>query len=138
MNKVAGGLKLDLSQYRELEAFAQFGSELDPATQKILARGERLVALLNQPQYEPWPVEEQVAAIYAGVNGYLDSVPVPQVPRFLQELRDHLRADETILNEIREKKDLSDDLVERLNAELERFVNGFNVEEEESPVAAAS
>jgi F-type H+-transporting ATPase subunit alpha len=138
MNKVAGSLKLDLSQYRELEAFAQFGSELDPATQKILARGERLVALLNQPQYEPWPVEEQVAAIYAGVNGYLDSVPVPQVPRFLQELRDHLRADETILNEIREKKDLSDDLVERLNAELERFVNGFNVEEEESPVAAAS
>jgi F-type H+-transporting ATPase subunit alpha len=138
MNKVAGSLKLDLSQYRELEAFAQFGSELDPATQKILARGERLVALLNQPQYEPWPVEEQVAAIYAGVNGHLDSIPVPQVPRFLQELRDHLRAEETILNEIRKQKDLSDDLIERLNAELDKFVNGFNIEEEESPVAAAS
>src|SRR5438046_290936 len=78
MNKVAGSLKLDLSQYRELEAFAQFGSELDPATQKILARGERLVAMLNQPQYDPWPVEEEVAAVYAGVNGYLDHIPPAQ------------------------------------------------------------
>ena len=137
MNKVEGSLKLDLSQYRELEAFAQFGSELDPATQKILARGERLVATLNQPQYQPWPVEEQVAAIYAGINGYLDSVPVSQVPRFHQELRDHLRAEESVLKEIREKKDLSEELVERLNAELEKFVKGFNVEEEESLVAAS-
>ena len=135
MNKVAGGLKLDLSQYRELEAFAQFGSELDPATQKILARGERLVATLNQPQYQPWPVEEQVAAIYAGVNGYLDSIPVEDVPRFHEELRDHLRAEESILKQIRETKDLPDELAKRLDEELDRFVKGFKTSEEE-PAAA--
>jgi F-type H+-transporting ATPase subunit alpha len=135
MNKVAGSLKLDLSQYRELEAFAQFGSELDPATQKILARGERLVAVLNQRQYDPWPVEEQVMAIYAGVNGYLDSIPVADVPRFLDELRDHARAEESILKEIREQGDLSDDLRERLDKELERFVKGFKTSEDE-PAAA--
>jgi len=135
MNKVAGSLKLDLSQYRELEAFAQFGSELDPATQKILARGERLVAVLNQRQYDPWPVEEQVVAIFAGVNGYLDSIPVVDVPRFLDELRDHMRAEENILKEIREKGDLSDELRERLDKELERFVKGFKTSEDE-PAAA--
>src|SRR6476659_7375564 len=125
MNKVAGSLKLDLSQYRELEAFAQFGSELDPATQKILAKGERLVAVLNQRQYDPWPVDEQVVGIYAGVNGYLDSIPVVDVPRFLQELRDHMKADETILKEIRDQGDLPDELRERLDKELEKFVKGF-------------
>jgi F-type H+-transporting ATPase subunit alpha len=135
MNKVAGSLKLDLSQYRELEAFAQFGSELDPATQKILARGERLVAVLNQPQYDPWPVEEQVAAIYAGVNGYLDSIPVRDVPRFLAELRDHLRAEESIAKEIRDTGDLSDELRKRLDKEFERFVKGFKTSEDE-PAAA--
>jgi F-type H+-transporting ATPase subunit alpha len=131
MNKVAGSLKLDLSQYRELEAFAQFGSELDPATQKILAKGERLVAVLNQRQYDPWPVEEQVVGIYAGVNGFLDSIPVVDVPRYLQELRDHVKAEETILKEIRETGDLSDELRERLNKELERFVKGFKSYEDE-------
>ena len=135
MNKVAGSLKLDLSQYRELEAFAQFGSELDPATQKILAKGERLVAVLNQRQYDPWPVDEQVVGIYAGVNGYLDSIPVVDVPRFLQELRDHMKADETILKEIREKGDLPDELRERLDKELEKFVKGFKTSEDE-PAAA--
>jgi F-type H+-transporting ATPase subunit alpha len=137
MNKVAGRLKLDLSQFRELEAFAQFGSELDPATQRILARGERLVATLNQPQYQPWPVEEQVTAIYAGVNGYLDEIPVSQIPRFHEELREHLRAEESILKEIREGKDLPDELAKRLDGEIERFLRSFNVEEE-SPVAAAT
>jgi F-type H+-transporting ATPase subunit alpha len=135
MNKVAGSLKLDLSQYRELEAFAQFGSELDPATQKILAKGERLVAVLNQRQYDPWPVEEQVVGIYSGVNGYLDSIPVVDIPRFLQELRDHMKAEETILKEIRETGDLSDELRERLDTELERFVKGFKTSEDE-PAAA--
>ena len=76
MKKVAGRLRLDLAQFRELEAFAQFGSELDPATQQALGRGERMVATLNQPQYQPWPFEEQVVAIYAGNSGYLDRVPV--------------------------------------------------------------
>jgi F-type H+/Na+-transporting ATPase subunit alpha len=135
MNKVAGSLKLDLSQYRELEAFAQFGSELDPATQKILAKGERLVAVLNQRQYDPWPVDEQVVGIYAGVNGFLDSIPVVDVPRFLQELRDHMKAEETILKEIRETGDLSDELRERLDKELEKFVKGFKTSEDE-PAAA--
>ncbi len=135
MNKVAGSLKLDLSQYRELEAFAQFGSELDPATQKILAKGERLVAVLNQRQYDPWPVDEQVVGIYAGVNGYLDSIPVVDVPRFLQELRDHMKADEAILKEIRDKGDLPDELRERLDKELEKFVKGFKTSEDE-PAAA--
>jgi F-type H+-transporting ATPase subunit alpha len=130
MNKVAGRLRLDLSQYRELEAFAQFGSELDQATQDALARGERLVATLNQPQYDPWPVEEQVVAIYAGVNGYLDSIPVPQVPRFQDELREYMRAEGSILKEIGETKDLSDETAQKLDAELKKFVQSFNVEEE--------
>jgi F-type H+-transporting ATPase subunit alpha len=135
MNKVAGSLKLDLSQYRELEAFAQFGSELDQATQKILARGERLVALLNQPQYDPWPVEEQVAAVYAGVNGHLDPIPVEDVPRYLQEVRDHLKAEESVLAEIRESKELPDELAEKLDAELQRFAKSFKTSEPE-PAAA--
>src|SRR5437763_14165930 len=99
MRKVAGRLRLDLSQYRELEAFAQFGSELDEATQQALARGERMIASLNQPQYQPWPMEEQVVALYAGVNGYLDDIPVEQVPRFQDELRESLRAERSILEE---------------------------------------
>src|SRR5205809_3628805 len=100
MRQVAGRLKLDLAQYRELEAFAQFGSELDPATQQTLARGERMVATLNQPQYSPWAMEEQVVALYVGVNGYLDEIPTAQVPRFQEELRDFLRAEGTILKKI--------------------------------------
>ena len=134
MKQVAGRLRLDLSQYRELEAFAQFGSELDKATQDTLARGERMVATLNQPQYDPWPMEEQVVALYAGVNGYLDDIPVPQVPRFQDELREHLRADGSILEEIRDKKELSDDLRKRLDDEIKKVLHGFNVEKEESLV----
>jgi F-type H+-transporting ATPase subunit alpha len=134
MKQVAGRLRLDLAQYRELEAFSQFGSELDQATQKALARGERMVATLNQPQYDPWPMEEQVVALYAGINGYLDDIPVEQVPRFQDELREYMRADKTILEEIREQKELTDDLTKRLDAELEKFKKGFNVEEEQSLV----
>jgi F-type H+-transporting ATPase subunit alpha len=130
MKKVAGRLRLDLAQYRELEAFAQFGSELDTATQNTLARGERMVATLNQPQYQPWPFEEQVIAIYAGTQGWLDKVPVGQVPRFHDELREHLRTDGSILAAIRDSGDLADDTEEKLKAELERFLHGFNIEEE--------
>jgi F-type H+-transporting ATPase subunit alpha len=137
MKKVAGRLKLELAQYRELEAFSQFGSELDQATQHTLARGERMIATLNQPQYEPWPVEEQVVAIYAGIHGYLDAIPPAQVPRFQEELREHLRAEGTISKEIAETKDLSDDLVARLEAELEKFGKGFNVQDEASLVSTA-
>jgi F-type H+/Na+-transporting ATPase subunit alpha len=127
---VAGRLRLDLSQYRELEAFSQFGSELDPATQATLARGERMVATLNQPQYQPWPVEEQVAAIFAGAEGFLDEVPAAQVPRFQDELREHLRAEKSVLSEIRESGELPDGLADRLRKEIEQFKQGFNVEEE--------
>jgi F-type H+-transporting ATPase subunit alpha len=130
MRKVAGRLRLDLSQYRELEAFSQFGSELDPATQATLARGERMVATLNQPQYQPWPFEEQVVAIFTGSEGFLDEVPTAQVPRFQEELREHLRAEKSVLEELREGKDLPDELAERLRAEIEKFRKGFNVEEE--------
>jgi F-type H+/Na+-transporting ATPase subunit alpha len=137
MKKVAGRLRLELAQYRELEAFAQFGSELDPQTQRTLARGERMVATLNQAQYQPWPVEEQVVAIFAGIHGYLDEIPVGQVPRFQDELREHLRSEEGIHSEIREAKDLSDELTERMHAELKRFVENFSVREE-TGIAGAS
>jgi F-type H+-transporting ATPase subunit alpha len=130
MRQVAGRLRLDLAQYRELEAFAQFGSELDTATQNALARGERMVATLNQPQYQPWPFEEQVVAIYSGIHGWLDTIPVSQVPRFHDELREHLRTEGSVLEAIRTSGDLPDETVEKLNAELERFGHGFNVEEE--------
>src|SRR5205814_1380009 len=93
MRKVAGRLRLDLAQYRELEAFAQFGSDLDRATQQALTRGEKMVATLNQPQYDPWPMEEQVVGIYVGIHGYLDDIPTEQVPRFQDELREHLRTE---------------------------------------------
>jgi F-type H+-transporting ATPase subunit alpha len=137
MKKVAGRLRLDLSQYRELEAFAQFGSELDPATQATLNRGEKMVATLNQPQYDPWPLEEQVTAIFAGINGLLDDIPTAQVPRFQEELREHLRTEKAVLDEIRESKDLPDELADRLRAEIEKFKNTFNVEEEAGLVAAS-
>jgi F-type H+-transporting ATPase subunit alpha len=135
MKKVAGRLRLDLAQYRELEAFAQFGSELDAATQQTLARGERMVATLNQPQYAPWEMAEQVVAIYAGINGHLDAIPVGQVPRFQQELREFLRAEGGVYEAIRSSGDLSDETTEQLEAQLERFKNGFNVEEERGLVA---
>jgi F-type H+-transporting ATPase subunit alpha len=130
MKKVAGRLRLDLSQYRELEAFAQFGSELDPATQAALARGERMVATLNQPQYQPWPMEEQVVAIFTGVQGLLDDIPAEDVPRFQAELREDLRAEGTIYKEIQETGDLSDELAERLTKETQKFKERFAVSEE--------
>jgi F-type H+/Na+-transporting ATPase subunit alpha len=135
MNKVAGRLRLELSQYRELEAFAQFGSELDQATQDTLNRGAKLVAALNQPQYQPWPVEEQVAAVYAGVNGYLDDIPTSDVQRFLDELREHLRAEGKILEEIRETGDLGDEVEKRLAEEIERFNNRFAPSQEQTAAA---
>ena len=137
MKKVAGRLRLELAQYRELEAFAQFGSELDPQTQRTLARGERMVATLNQPQYQPWPMEEQVVAIFAGINGFLDDIPTPQVSRFHDELREHLRTEESVYRDIREGKDIPDELQERIRAELGRFKEQFAVREETGLVGAA-
>src|ERR687895_660286 len=125
MRKTAGKLRLELSQYRELEAFAQFGSDLDADTQATLARGERMVATLNQPQYKPWPHAEQVVALYAGVNGFLDEIPAPQVSRFQEELREHLRAEKTIYASIEETNDLTDETTQKLDAELKRFISMF-------------
>jgi F-type H+-transporting ATPase subunit alpha len=138
MKKVAGRLRLELSQYRELEAFAQFGSELDPATQASLARGERMVATLNQPQYAPWPMEEQVVAIYAGINGFLDDVPVQDVPRFQDELREYLRTEGSVYKEIADTGDLPDELAEKLSAELDKFKQGFNTSDEPALAGAAN
>jgi F-type H+/Na+-transporting ATPase subunit alpha len=134
MKKVAGRLRLDLSQYRELEAFAQFGSELDETTRKALARGERMVALLNQPQYQPWPTEEQVVALYAGINGYIDEIPVSDVQRFVEELIENLRAEGTVLKEIRESADLTDEVAGGLDAEIKKVIQSFHVAEEDSLV----
>jgi F-type H+/Na+-transporting ATPase subunit alpha len=130
MKKVAGRLRLDLAQYRELEAFSQFGSELDAATQQSLARGERMVATLNQPQYQPWPMEEQVVAIQAGISGALDRVPVAQVPRFQEELRETLRAEGSVYQSIRESGDISDETAGKLDGALKKFVDSFSVREE--------
>jgi len=138
MKKVAGRLKLELAQYRELEAFAQFGSELDPATQRTLARGERMVATLNQPQYQPWPLEEQVVAIFAGINGYLDDVPPTQVPRFQEELREYLRSEGSLYETLREGKDFPDELQEEAKSAIEKFKGGFAVKEEAGLAGAAA
>src|SRR6478672_13937968 len=135
MKKVAGRLRLDLAQYRELEAFAQFGSELDKATQASLNRGEKMVSTLNQPQYQPWPMEEQAVALYAGVNGYIDDVPTEDVSRFQDELREHLRADGSIYSSIRESGDMKEDVEKQLRDEIERFAKTFNVEQDEALVS---
>jgi F-type H+-transporting ATPase subunit alpha len=137
MKKVAGRLRLELSQYRELEAFAQFGSELDQATQDSLQRGERMVATLNQPQYAPWPMEEQVVAIYAGIHGFLDDIPVQDVPRFQDELREYLRTEGGVYEEIADSGDLADDLAEKLSAAIVKFKQGFNTSDEPALAGAA-
>ncbi len=122
MRKVAGRLKIELSQYRDLEAFSQFGSELDAATQQTLARGARLVASLNQPAYSPWPVEEQVVIIFAAGRGFLDQVNPSDVSRINDEIRVALREEGSILTEIRDTKDLPDPLQAKLSTFLEALV----------------
>jgi F-type H+-transporting ATPase subunit alpha len=136
MKKVAGRLRLDLAQYRELEAFAQFGSELDPQTQRTLARGERMVATLNQPQYQPWPLEEQVVAIFAGIHGLLDDIPPDQVPRFQEELREYLRTEGGVYEGIRESGDLPEDAQASARKQIEEFKKNFSVREEASLAGA--
>ena len=126
MKKVAGTLRLDLAQYRELAAFAQFGSDLDKATQTKLTRGERLVELLKQPQYQPLPVEEQVATLYAGTRGFLDEYPVELAGRFDGEMLDFLRNQKAdVLDEIRETAQLGADTEKKLVAAIEEFKAGF-------------
>jgi F-type H+-transporting ATPase subunit alpha len=126
MRSVSGSLRLDLSQYRELEAFAAFGSDLDAASAAALGRGARLVELLKQAQYQPQPVDEQVVSIFLGTRGHLDSVPVPDVRRFESEFLDHVRRNhEGILGEIRDTGKLSDELAGRIADVVKGFKQEF-------------
>ncbi|KAA8965652.1 F0F1 ATP synthase subunit alpha [Mycobacterium sp.] len=126
MKDVAGSLRLDLSQYRELEAFAAFASDLDATSKAQLERGERLVELLKQPQHHPMPVEEQVVSIFLGTQGHLDSVPVADVRRFETELLDHVRAAEPeLLTQIRESQKLSEEVSDKLTEVINQFKKGF-------------
>ncbi len=126
MKQVAGSIKGELAQYREMAAFAQFGSDLDAATQRLLNRGARLTELLKQPQFSPLKTEEQVAVIFAGVNGYLDKLTVAQVGKFEQGLLAHLRSDgKAVLDAIRNDKQISDDTKGKLKAEIDKFAKTF-------------
>ena len=126
MRKVAGNLRISLSQFRDLEAFAAFASDLDAASRAQLDRGARLVELLKQPQYQPFPVEEQVVSIWAGGNGYLDDVPIEDVSRFETEFLEYLRRQHPgILQAIRESLDLSEDTVTALKDAIEDFRRVF-------------
>ncbi len=126
MKKVAGTLRLDLAQYRELEAFAKFGSDLDKATQQQLRRGQRLVELLKQGQYVPMPVEEQVVIVYAGTQGFIDQVPVENVRRFETDLLDQMRLrHKDVLDAISAKKELTPEIVEKLKSILGSFAASF-------------
>ncbi|MCB0749758.1 MAG: F0F1 ATP synthase subunit alpha, partial [Ignavibacteriae bacterium] len=122
MKKVAGSLKLDLAQYRELEAFAKFGSDLDQATQRTLAKGERLVELLKQGQYEPLPVEKQVVSIFAATNGFMEAISVKDIKRFQSEMLEFIEVNnKNIFEEIRTKKQISDEL----NAAIKKTITDF-------------
>jgi len=126
MKQVAGSIKLELAQYREMAAFAQFGSDLDASTQRLLNRGSRLTELLKQPQFSPMPVEEQVVSIYAGVKGYLDKLQVNQVGRFEQDFLRLLRAKHPeVLAGIRTQKQITPDIENTLKAALEEFSKTF-------------
>ena len=126
MKKVSGSIKLELAQYREMEAFAQFGSDLDASTQKLLNRGARLTQLLKQAQFQPMPFEEQTASIFAGTNGYLDNVATTDVSRYEQAMLAYLRSDHAdVLKAIRDTKDLGDDAKKGLVAALDAFAKIF-------------
>jgi len=128
MKKVAGRLRLELAQYRELEAFARFGSDLDKATLQQLRRGSRLVELLKQGQYQPMPVEKQVVSVFAGTNGFLDEIPIEHVQRYESEMLEMMELKHRdLLAAIAEQKDLTDDIVTRLKSALKEFTDAFKV-----------
>jgi F-type H+/Na+-transporting ATPase subunit alpha len=128
MKKVAGSLRLDLAQYRALEAFTKFGSDLDKATLQQLRRGARLVEILKQGQYNPYPVEKQVAIIFAGTNGYLDEIPIEHIARYEKEFLETMEMKyKDLLNVIATSGDLSDDTAVKLKDVLERFTDSFKV-----------
>jgi F-type H+/Na+-transporting ATPase subunit alpha len=125
--KVAGKIKGELAQYREMAAFAQFGSDLDAATQRLLSRGARLTELLKQPQFSPLKMEEQVCVIWSGTNGYLDPIPVAKVSAFEGGLLSLLRGKHTdLLNAIRDSRDLSDDSAAKLKSVVEGYAKSFS------------
>ncbi len=136
MRKVAGRLKLELSQYRELEAFSQFGSELDPETQKTLARGERLVNTLNQHERNPMPIEDQVIQLFAATNGYLDRINVDKVDKFLNELIEDVRGNSSDLLEKIADDDWSDEIQDKAHEACKKFAEnfGFDLDEEGQPL----
>jgi F-type H+/Na+-transporting ATPase subunit alpha len=125
MKRVSGSLRVDLAQYRALEAFAMFASDLDAASRAQLGRGQRLVELLKQPQYSPYAMQEQAVSIWAGTSGRLDDVPVEDIRRFEQEFLDHLRRHSTVLDTIRETKNVDDDTVATLEQTVKAFKQGF-------------
>ena len=126
MKQVAGPIKGELAQYREMAAFAQFGSDLDATTQRLLNRGARLTELLKQPQFSPLKTQEQVVVIYAGVNGYLDKLPVDKVGAFEQGLLTYMRGEQkAVLEEIWEKRALNDELTSKLKSAVEHFAKTF-------------
>lgn len=128
MKKVAGRLRLELAQYRELEAFAKFGSDLDKATLQQLRRGARLVELLKQGQYQPIPVEKQVVSLFAGTNGYLDEIPLEHIQRYEREMFEMLELKHrALLDAIVDKKDLTDDITKQLQTILKQFTESFKV-----------
>ena len=126
MKKVAGSIKLELAQYREMAAFAQFGSDLDASTQRLLNRGARLTELLKQPQFSPLPFEEQTVSIYAGTNGYLDALPVDRVTEYEAEMLSFMRSEHAdVLKDIRESQKFEGDVAERAKAALDKFAKQF-------------
>ncbi len=130
MKKVTGSLKVDLAQYRAMEAFAMFASDLDAASRRQLDRGSRLMEMLKQPQYSPFPVEEQTVSLWVGTSGKLDQVPVDEVRRFEQELLDYLRREHAgILDGIRESRDFDDDTESALNAAYDSFLDQYETRE---------
>jgi F-type H+/Na+-transporting ATPase subunit alpha len=129
MKNVAGSLKLELAQFRDMQAFAMFASDLDATTRRQLDRGGRLVELLRQPQYSPYPVEEQVVSVWAGLQGLMDEVPVDDVLRFERELLEHLRHHGNVLRNIRETKNFDDDTAAALREQIAEFKKGFQTSE---------
>jgi F-type H+-transporting ATPase subunit alpha len=126
MKQVAGRIKLELAQYREMAAFAQFSSDLDASTQQLLARGSRLTELLKQPQYRPLPIEEQVAAIFTGVRGYLDKIDIGRIGPFEAQFIAELKSREPgILDAIRTDLEIKPDVEKRLTAFLDNFAKSF-------------
>lgn len=126
MKQVAAKVKLELAQYTELLTFAQFGSDLDKATKAQLERGHRIMEVLKQPQYSPYPVEEQVVSFYTVINGFLDDIAIADVRRFEKELITEMRNTTTILDEIVEKKSLDKDLEAKIVEAIVAFKKNFN------------